>query len=101
VDATGGQIRRVPATGPTENPISSYYGILGDEPKTAVVEIAAAAGLSLVTPDCRNPCITTTFGVGQLIAAALEEDVGRIIVDVVILGRVMAVQACFKPSEQD
>jgi glycerate kinase len=80
VDATGGQIRRVHVTGPTGYLISSYYGILGDEPKTAVVEIAAAAGLSLVPPGCRNPCITTSFGVGQLIAAALEEDVRRIIV---------------------
>ncbi|KAJ5097828.1 hypothetical protein N7532_004829 [Penicillium argentinense] len=80
VDATGGQIRRLPVMGPIGNPISSYYGILGDEPKTAVVEIAAAAGLSLVPPDRRNPCITTTFGVGQLILAALEEDVQRIIV---------------------
>lgn len=79
-NATGGQIRKVPVTGPTGNPISSHYGIFGDEPKTAVIEIAAAAGLSLVPAGCRNPCLTTTYGVGQLIAAALEEDVQRIIV---------------------
>lgn len=80
VYATGGQIRRVLVTGPTGDLISSYYGILGGESKTAVVEIAAAAGLSLVPPHCRRPSTTTTFGVGQLIAAALEEDVRRIIV---------------------
>lgn len=80
VYTTKGQIRRVPVTGPTGDLIPSYYGILGDGSKTVVVEIAAAAGLSLVPPNCRNPCITTTFGVGQLINAAMGEGVDRIIV---------------------
>jgi glycerate kinase len=80
VESAGGHIRSATVTGPTGKLISSYYGILGNEQKTAVIEIAAAAGLSLVPPDCRNPCITTSFGVGQLIAAALDEDVRRIII---------------------
>ncbi|KAL4816818.1 glycerate kinase [Aspergillus spinulosporus] len=42
--------------------------------------MAAVAGLSLVPPDRRNPCATTTYGVGQLIAAALEDGAQRIIV---------------------
>lgn len=81
VTATGGQMRHVMVLGPVGSPIKSFYGILGGcGAKTAVVEIAAAAGLSLVPSSCRNPCVTTTFGVGQLIAAALEEGVQRIIV---------------------
>lgn len=81
VKVTAGEIREIPVTGPLGFPIASHFGILGGYgPKTAVVEIATAAGLSLVPSDCRNPCITTTFGVGQLISAALDEGVERIIV---------------------
>ncbi|KAL4920627.1 glycerate kinase [Aspergillus aurantiobrunneus] len=79
--ATGGTIRSLCVVGPVGTPIHSFYGILGNTPvKTAVVEMAAAAGLSLVPPSCRNPCITTTFGVGQLVAAALDEGVDRVII---------------------
>ncbi|KAA8649355.1 glycerate kinase family protein [Aspergillus tanneri] len=78
--------------GPTRVPIPSFYGILeGSGQKTAVIEMAAAAGLSLVPRTCRDPCVTTTFGVGQLITAALDEDVQRIITDVVIQAPVMVV----------
>ncbi|KAL2812685.1 glycerate kinase [Aspergillus cavernicola] len=81
VGATGGSIRDVHVVGPTGLTIHSFYGILGNTPvKTAVVEMAAAAGLSLVPQDCRDPCWTTTFGVGQLIAAALDEGVERLII---------------------
>lgn len=81
VMATNGKLRHLTVTGPVRAPISSYYGILGGcGPKTAVIEIAAAAGLSLVPVENRNPCITTSFGVGQLIAAALDEGAQRIII---------------------
>ncbi|KAL3471339.1 glycerate kinase [Aspergillus californicus] len=81
VSATGGIMRKVNVTGPMQSPIHSFYGILGNtSTKTAVIEMAAAAGLSLVPHDHRNPCLTTTFGVGQLIAAALDEGVERIII---------------------
>ncbi|KAL5343273.1 glycerate kinase [Aspergillus crustosus] len=81
VAATGGSIRKLRIIGPVGAPIHSFYGIVGNAPvKMAVVEMAAAAGLSLVPPACRNPCITTTFGVGQLIAAALDEGVQKIII---------------------
>jgi glycerate kinase len=49
---------------------------------TAVIEMAAAAGLVLLRPEERDPRLTTTFGVGQMIAAALDEGAGRIIVGV-------------------
>ncbi|KAL2000338.1 hypothetical protein VTN02DRAFT_3264 [Thermoascus thermophilus] len=87
VAATGGELRQQTVTGPVRALIPSHYGILGGSGhgglpllKTAVIEMAAAAGLRLVSRDCRNPCLTTTFGVGQLIAAALDEGVDRIIV---------------------
>lgn len=79
--AKNGEMRYMTVTGPVGTPIPSYYGVYGDcEPKTAVIEIAAAAGLSLVPVNCRNPCITTSYGVGQLICAALDEGVERIII---------------------
>lgn len=79
--ATGGQIVEVEVTGPVGDKIMSHYAILGGQgPRTAVVEMAAAAGLSLVPRDRRNPCLTTTYGVGELIAAALDAGAQRIIV---------------------
>ncbi|CAG2010615.1 unnamed protein product [Fusarium graminearum] len=84
VSATGGSIHHIPVTGPVGEIIMSFFGILGrsskDEPVTAVLEMAAAAGLSLVPSSCRNPGKTTTFGVGQLILAALDAGVTRILV---------------------
>ncbi|KAF9882784.1 hypothetical protein FE257_005152 [Aspergillus nanangensis] len=81
VAAQDGTRRLITVTGPVGTPIESFYGIFGQgKATTAVVEIAAAAGLSLVPPSCRNPCLTTTFGVGQLMAAALDDGVQRIIV---------------------
>lgn len=65
--------------GPLGEPVAANLGILGDD-VTGVVEMAQAAGLSLVPPKQRNPLITTTFGVGQLIRAALDAGCTRIIV---------------------
>ena len=75
--AMGG--RKVPLTvkGPYLEEVGAFYGILPD--RTAVVEMAAAAGLPLVG-EKRQAEQTTTYGVGQLIAHAAEAGCGRIIV---------------------
>lgn len=78
VKATAGRVRRVPAHDPLMRPIEASYGILGDG-KTAVVETAAASGLTLLAEPERNPLITTTYGTGELIGAALDSGVTRII----------------------
>ena len=82
--ATGGTCHPVTVTGPMEHLIESFFGLLGrkdpSEPLTAVVEMAAAAGLSLVPSSCRDPGLTTTYGVGQLILAALDTGAERILV---------------------
>lgn len=81
VDATGGQIHRCRVIGPTGVPIDSHFGILGGSgPRTAIIEMAAAAGLSLVPTDQRDPGKTTSYGVGELIAAAMELDIERILI---------------------
>jgi glycerate 2-kinase len=50
------------------------------EDGTAVIESAEAAGLTLLNEDERDPRVTTSYGVGQLVAAALDRRSGRIIV---------------------
>ena len=78
---TGGTLRESVVTGPVGRPVVAPWVMLGGGgPRTAVVEMAAAAGLSLVPRDLRDPGLTTTRGVGELIAAALEAGAERIVV---------------------
>ena len=81
VDATGGHIRTERVFGPLGNEVEAEFGILSDG-KTAVIEMASASGLTLVPPDKRNPLLTTTFGTGQLIHAALELGCRRLIIGI-------------------
>jgi len=75
--AAGGIRQNVIVKGPFFTDMEAYYGII-DNGKTAVIEMAACAGLPLVgdNKDVRN---TTTFGVGQLIAAAIQSGCQKII----------------------
>jgi glycerate kinase len=79
--ATQGKLIYKEVTGPLGEKVKGHYALLGDG-KTAVVEMAQAAGLSLVPPRKRNPMKTTTYGVGELIKFALEEGVDKIIVGI-------------------
>lgn len=81
VEATRGAIHQRVVTGPVGKPVHSFFGILGGSgPRTAVIEIAAAAGLSLVPRDRRDPTQTTSVGVGELISAALDCNAERILI---------------------
>jgi glycerate 2-kinase len=81
VAATDGTLHQLTVTGPVGQPVDSYFGFLGNtEIKTAVLEMAAAAGLRLVPREVRNPLVTTTYGVGELIKAALDAGAERILV---------------------
>lgn len=80
-ESTGGRLIHHTVTGPVGQPVASHYALLGGNAKgVAVVEMAAAAGLRLVPRDQRDPTLTTTRGVGQLIAAALDEDIHTILI---------------------
>jgi len=81
VTATGGEILREKVTGPLGDEALASYGILGDK-KTAVIEMAEASGLTLVPENKRNPLITTTYGTGQLIKAALDQGCRKMIVGI-------------------
>ena len=76
----GGRRRSVEVTGPLGSPITAAYLI--DAERTAWIESAEAAGLHLIPADRRDPTRTTSFGVGELVGAALHEDVARIVVGV-------------------
>ncbi len=78
VAAAGGEIRAISVTGPLGEPVESFWGLLSDG-RTAVIEMAAAAGLHLVPESLRNPMETTTWGVGQLLLDALNAGVARVI----------------------
>jgi glycerate 2-kinase len=79
VDATGGLIYNKMVTGPLGEPVEAFFGILGNG-KTAVIEMAAASGLHLVTKEKRNPLLTSTRGTGELILTALDHGVKHIII---------------------
>ena len=74
--AVGGQLVQVPCHGPHMEEMTGFYGLLPDG--TAVVEMAAAAGLPLVGSRL-EPDTATTYGVGELMADAAARGAGRII----------------------
>ncbi len=81
VEATDGQFIKKEVTGPLGERIIAEFGILGDG-KTAIIEMARSSGLALVPKDKRNPAITTTYGVGELIREALDRGVKRVLVGI-------------------
>ena len=81
ISIKGGDLIYKKVTGPIGEKISSYFGIYEENGKrTAVIEMAAAAGLRLVPRNYRNPLKTTTYGVGELILAALDMHVDHILI---------------------
>lgn len=81
VDASGGVIIEHVATGPLGDEVNGFFGLMGNG-KTAIIEMAAASGLHLVPPTMRNPMLTTSYGTGELILAALDKGVERIIIGI-------------------
>lgn len=79
--STGGELVPARVTGPVGEPVDACFALLGGAgPRTAFVEVAAAAGLSLVPHAQRDPMRTSSRGVGELIAAALDTGPAKIIV---------------------
>lgn len=81
VYATNGSKRQVVVTGPLGNKVSAEYGVLGDN-ETVVIEMAQASGLTLLQEHERNPLVTTSFGTGELIKAALEHGYRKLIIGI-------------------
>lgn len=82
VAAADGQMRKTRVCGPLPGMrVSARWGLI-DNGKTAVIEMAEAAGLWQVPSSQRNPMLTTTFGVGELILAAAESGATRLIMGI-------------------
>jgi glycerate kinase len=81
IDATAGRRVELTVTGPLGEPVAAFYGLGGGAP-LAVIEMAAASGLELVPPERRNPMITTSYGTGELIRAALDSGARKFVLGV-------------------
>ena len=85
VEGMGGIFVTKEVTGPLGKKVEATYGIIewkDDLSKTAIIEMSAAAGITLVPEDSRNPMNTTTFGVGELILDAIERGCRHFIVGI-------------------
>ncbi len=81
VSAKGGRFVYREVTGPLGDSVEAAFGLI-DDGATAVVEAAAACGLTLVEPSRRDPLRATSRGVGELVKYALDEGVERIVVGI-------------------
>jgi glycerate kinase len=81
VYSTHGRIMSVEVTGPLGDRVSAEWGLLGDG-AGAVVEMAAASGITLVPPERLNPLVATTYGTGELIRAALDAGCRKLIIGI-------------------
>ncbi|MGN0188175.1 MAG: glycerate kinase [Candidatus Cryptobacteroides sp.] len=81
VRGTGGRFIRKSVMNPLMRPVEAVYGILPDG-ETAVIEAAAASGLTLLDPSERNPLLTTTYGTGELIMDALSGGCRRFVIGI-------------------
>ena len=86
VAATGGEVRTAEVSGPLGETVQASFGLLGpsgaSDSRTAVIEMAAASGLDLVAPRRRNPWLTTTYGTGELILAALDAAAAEVVIGI-------------------
>lgn len=76
----GGRLEKATVTGPLGEPVICEYGIVGE--KTAIIEMAGAAGITLVPPELRNPLNTTTYGVGEVIKDAIGKGCRHFIIGI-------------------
>jgi glycerate 2-kinase len=79
VDASSGRIVSLTVNDPLGHKVEASYGILGDA-QTAIIEMAEASGLHLVSVEKRDPKQTSSFGTGQLIKHALDQGIRRLVI---------------------
>jgi glycerate 2-kinase len=81
VTATRGRLEERTVRGPLGEPVRARWGVLGDG-ETAVIEMAAASGLPLVPKGRRDPRVTSTAGTGELVRAALDAGLTKLVVGI-------------------
>ena len=77
VDTLGGHLEWAEVSDPLGRPVRAAYGVAGD---LAIIESAAACGLTLLTKEERNPLVTSTKGLGELIMAAIDKGCKKFLV---------------------
>jgi glycerate kinase len=80
ITGMGGRICYTNVLNPLGQEIRSFFGLLPNH--TAIIEMAAASGLNLIKDEERNPMVTTTYGTGQLILAALDAGCKKMIIGI-------------------
>ncbi|MBO5364798.1 MAG: glycerate kinase [Clostridia bacterium] len=80
IEGLQGKRQRISVTGPLGEPVVAEYGIV--EQNTAVIEMSAAAGITLVPDSLRNPMNTTTYGVGEMILDAIQKGCRNFIIGI-------------------
>ena len=81
VQGMNGSLQQVRVTGPLGDPVDCAYGIIEEE-KMAVIEMSAAAGITLVPDEKKNPLFTTTYGVGEMIRDAIWKGCRKFVVGI-------------------
>ena len=81
VEGMMGSMQEITVNDPLGRPVSAKYGII-ESSKTAIIEMSAAAGITLVTDSERNPLNTTTYGVGEMIKDAIVKGCREFIVGI-------------------
>mgnify|MGYP001346100734 FL=1 len=78
VDAKNGRLVAIEVNDPLQRKVTAHYGLV-DNDTVAIIEMATASGLTLLSQDERDPLITTTYGTGELIRHALDHGAKKII----------------------
>jgi glycerate 2-kinase len=76
-----GSFQQSIVSGPLGDPVNASWGMI-NEGKTAVIELAKVCGLTMLQADQRNPLLTTTFGLGELIKIALDKGIRQFIIGI-------------------
>ena len=81
IEGMNGERIDLTVTGPMHTPVKAHYGYLKDS-NTAVMEMASAAGITLVPDDAKDPLLATSYGVGEMINHALQKDCRNFIIGI-------------------
>lgn len=81
IEGMNGERIDLTVTGPMHTPIGAYYGYLKDT-NTAVMEMASAAGITLVPDEEKNPLLATSYGVGEMINDAIQRGCRNFIIGI-------------------
>ncbi len=81
VQGSNGRIIKTIAHGPLMKLMDTSYGVLGNQ-KTAIIEMAKISGLELLSKQNRNPLLTTTYGVGELMLHAINKGYRKLIIGI-------------------